>query len=667
MFKLFQTAVYRQFDNIKDSPLFRTEVDGDELWRHYIESFPEGANPKFRERTEHDCSCCRRFIRDMGNVVTIKSGKLVSIWDLKTEVEHYQVVADAMAQKVKSKPIQNIFLYGEDKIGTKFNKEMLASGEELIWNHFHVDLPSRVVIPKKNIDTRLSHARSTRDVFDRALREFTLEALETVLDLIDQGTLYRGDEHRHKVATFKKLKVKFDKTPQPDSFVWRHRGEVNDSISRIRNSAVGTLLVDLSQGKDLNDAVKSYEVKVAPQNYKRPKALVSKKMIQDARNTLEELGFISSLGRRFASINDITINNIIFADRETKKEMDVFDEMMQETRPNLKSLDKVEEIHIEDFLASVLPHARSIKLFFENKHAGNLVSLIAPQDPEAKSLFQWGGNNFSWTYAGDVADSIKTRVKNAGGSVEGDFRASLSWFNFDDLDLHLKLPGGEKIGYQNKFHSETRGSLDVDMNVSAYTREAVENITFPDRRRMLEGRYDLIVHNYTKREHIDVGFEVEMEFDGVNHSFAYDKEVRASEAVKVASFNYSHKRGLEIIESIEGKESTKTIWGIPTQQFHRVRTLMFSPNFWDEQAIGNKHYFFILDGCLNDTDARGFYNEFLKKSLHPHRKVFEILGSKMRAPYSNEQLSGLGFSSTLRNQVVCEVEGSFKRRLKLLF
>ena len=79
-----------------------------------------------------------------------------------------------------------------------------------------------------------------------------------------------------------------------------------------------------------------------------------------------------------------------------------------------------------------------------------------PVDPMAKTMFKWP-NNFSWSYAGELADSIKERVKRAGGAVDGDLRCSLSWFNYDDLDLHLIEPGasrttinGEEICFSNR-------------------------------------------------------------------------------------------------------------------------------------------------------------------------------------------------------------------------
>lgn len=84
---------------------------------------------------------------------------------------------------------------------------------------------------------------------------------------------------------------------------------------------------------------------------------------------------------------------------------------------------------------------------------------------------------------------------------------------------------------------------------------------------------------------------------------------------------------------------------------------MLSPNFWDDKSIGNKHFFFMLDGCKNPDSVRGFYNEFLMQDLYPHRKTFEVLSAKMRCEPSDDQLSGLGFSSTQRNKLSVRVDG----------
>ena len=45
--------------------LFEVNVDKDEMWNLYLDSFPAGTNEIYRERREHDCSCCRHFIKIM--------------------------------------------------------------------------------------------------------------------------------------------------------------------------------------------------------------------------------------------------------------------------------------------------------------------------------------------------------------------------------------------------------------------------------------------------------------------------------------------------------------------------------------------------------------------------------------------------------------------------
>jgi len=670
-FSSFKQAVAKQFSKMAQSPLFVTDVSGDELWETYLSSFPDGSNPIYRTRTQHDCSCCRQFVKHIGTAVAIKDGGLVSIWDIDPAGVDpaYVVVAEAMSAKVKSRGVHNVYRHYEETVGTDKNFEQLLEGQKT-WEHFYVRLPQALIVRKTLIQSKLSEFREAYQMLTRALATISDEALDMVLELIVQNSLYRGQEHKALVTAFKRLKINADRYVGPRPlFVWSVAADGQSAVTGIRNSVIGTLLVDLSEGVPLDRAVASFEAKVAPANYKRPKALVTPAMIAAAKAKVDELGLITALQRRYATIDDISINDILFASSEARKtlEKDVFDTLAVKAVP-IKNFDKVESVTIDKFLTDILPKARGIELMVSNNHVGNLMSLVAPVDPTAPTMFKWD-NAFSWSYQGDVADSMKERVKKAGGNVEGELCCRLAWDYEDDLDFHMVEPSGNSIYFGNKRKlSFNGGMLDVDANGGdGMVQDPVENIFYKRISSMRDGDYLLKVHNYRVRQG-GVGFQVEIDFKGSVTCLEYDKLVLHKEKVAVATIT---KRGTEVTikPNLPEGNSSKQVWGIATQTFVPVKVIMLSPNHWESSGsgVGNKHYFFILEGCTNGGTARGFYNEFLKPELEAHRKVIEMVGSKMRADESDRQLSGVGFSSTQRNSVTCRVSGSFNRIINITF
>ena len=664
----FKQAVAKQFASMQQYPLYRTEAPKDGLWDKYLGSFPDGTNPIFRERTEHDCTCCKQFIRSIGNVVAIKEGKIVSIWDsLSLEDMAYAIVAAELGDYVKSFKIDNVFTHDQQVAGTDKNFEDLLKGEVKVWNHFFANIPAKYV--NRYPGTFLGEQRGTFDVLKRSLETISMDAVDTVLELIDQNSLYKGQENRYAVSEFKKLKEIYNdiNTHGKDLLVWLQVSKnISQAISRIRNTSIGTLLVALSDGEPLDDAVKKFEAMVAPTNYKRPTALVTKAMIEAAKKTVEDLGLTSALERRYAKLTDITINNVIFANRSTRKAIsgNVFDDLVASKVEKIKNLDRVDDVTIEQFIEHILPNAESIEVIMSNSHTGNLMSLIAPMDPTAKQLFKWG-NDFSWTYNGDVADSMKERVKKAGGSVTGELCCRLAWEYTDDLDFHMREPNGGHIYFRDR-RSSMGGFLDVDANgCSGMMDHPVENIVYETLKTMKDGEYILEVNNWSRRSS-GVGFEVEIDVHGTVHHFVYDKVIPHGVTIKVANLQKIDGT-IFITPYISSTKSVKQVWGINTNTFQKVSAIMLSPNYWDGKGVGNKHFFFMIEGCANDGTARGFYNEFLRSELDAHRKTLEMVGGKLRTDESDQQLSGLGFSSTQRNSIICRVTGSFTRIINITF
>lgn len=678
-FKEFNEALQQNFEEMsRDAEhLFEVQVDKDALWNLYLDSFPAGTNEIYRERREYDCSCCRHFIKTIGNAVVIENNQVRTIWGFQTNDSTFQPVIDALDAFIKAHAVSDRFFTKLNKIGTEKSCETDLSGNVHIWEHFFLNLPSKFVDrSNRSAGDVQNEFRTAKEVFKRSLEEISLDAINTVLELIAQNTLYRGAEWKNALLEFKEQHMAYHQLPddQKDNFAWVKSAQAGPVLSRIRNHSIGTLLVNISNDMDLDSAVRQYESIVAPENYKRPKAIFTKKMLEEAKKTVEELGYLNSLERRFATLDDITINNILFANRDASQRINgnsVFDVMMQEVSVNPKKFSKAQEIGIEDFIEKVLPTAQSVEALLEGRHAANMVSLIAPIHPDSKSMFKWN-NGFSWAYAGNLTDSaLKNNVKNAGGKVDGVLRFSIQWNDVErdanDLDAHCVTPNGTRIFFSHKYDSLTNGQLDIDIICPYDDEPAVENITWPSTSKMAPGRYQFMVHCFSHRGGRS-GFRAEIEFNGEIHSFDYRQSLRRNETVSVADVIYDPISGLSIEEKLPSNTSSREIWGVQSNQFVPVTVICRSPNYWDEQqGIGNQHYFFMLKDCVNPECPNGFYNEFLDSALLPHKRVFEALGGKMAVQDSPDQLSGLGFASTKRNDLIVRVQGAVDRVLKIKF
>lgn len=671
-FKDFATAVEAQYNKMvadQNATLVRVAVDLDVLWDLYLNAYPQNANQVFRERRAYDCNCCKNFIRRVGNLVALNGTEITSVWDV-TVPGYFQYVANVMAEYVKAQRIDTIYATSEGIAGSLSNYDNYDS--TIKWDHFYAKVPDAFIHANDKIGTFLGEFRGHKDVLDRSLKELTLDAAETVLELIDSGSLYRGTEHRLAVQSFVDVKKEYDALEDENQkilFVWQ-KAKALGQHGRYKNTAIGTLLSALSEGEDLTKAVNAFESIVAGPNYKRSSAVVTPKMIKQAQDRIRELGFEPSLARRFATKQDITVNNVIFSSVH-KKALNVFDDLIQDATRKVKKLDKVESISIQKFLDDVVPTAEKVEVLFETKHKPNLMTLIAPEHPTAPNMFKWN-NMFTWAYNGDVTDRIKERVKSAGGQVNGDLRVSLSWYNADDLDLSCVEPNRKIIMYNNKKSSYSGGHLDLDMNgIDKHDdKEPVENLIFTDKKRMPIGDYVFRVHNFSRRRTTDVGFAIQVEFDNTVHTFAFDKafDNRRMEDVFVINWDGNKFTLKNVWDGFTSNSTLKeNLWNITSGEFVPVSMIMNSPNHWDGNSTGNKHLFFILEGCKNKEPVRGFYNEYMKDDLKEIRKTLEVLGAKLKIQATDdiEQLSGIGFSETVRDEVTVRVTGKTQRVFKI--
>lgn len=641
MFKDLKNKVANQFATMDHTKLLVVDLEKRSLFDAYLSTFEDPV-----ERQSHNCNCCRRFLDQFGAIVEVKDGVVRTMWDFQIEGEFSKVPA-VLRQIVLNSPITHAFITKTNCLGTDSN--LSDSGHR--WEHFYV--ASTKIPTTNNVGEQKSALEGLKQVFSRGLQVLKYSACEQVLDLIQNNAINRGAQYLPSLETFMAMKKDYDKLTsdkERELFVWENFRDGG----RLRNSAIGTLIEDLSEGRSLESAISSYETKVSAANYMHTTADTSASQLYLLKKKLEELGVYHSIERRHATPSDIPLDKTLFVNRD-REIMDPFASIQKELPVNTKTLENIPECKLAQFVESVLPKANKVEILVDGTQ--NQMSLIAPVHTDSGKLLSWS-NEISWTYANNLTDVVSERVKKAGGNVEdAEVRISLSWYNTDDLDLSVVEPSGNVIDFRNR-RSRSGGFLDVDMNIGGESRTPVENIAWQRGLDIPKGKYSVKVKNFYKRETKDVGFRIDVWHNKECTSFTHTKVVRDSQIVDVLSFEYT-KDGLKIINvgstMNQVQATSNSIGGVKSGTFQQVDMALYSPNHWDD-TIGNKHLFFILKNAKIETPLRPFFNEFLRNELLTYRKAMEPLADKLLIQPSDQQMSGVGYPLSQARKFIVKVD-----------
>ena len=696
--------------------LFRSNVPGSKVWETYLESFPPELNPVFRapDSTTHNCNLCNNFIRRYGNIIAINSdGNIISIFSDLGDVGEYNDSVAACYTLLEDSQIQDVFFetynslqslpyescsktntkfrLGIEKNVKRYTKEeaelygVVKPNEIRKFYHMHLDLPKQFVDMSGNsIEQVTAFYRDKYSVFKRAMEEIPLDTLILVKDLINQGSLLDGTAHLHVVQEFIQImkKQQLESPNRSNSWYWVNSYALDERVAKFKNTLIGTLCSEIAEGLELNKACENWNKRVDPINYHKASAPITKKQIEEAKKFVQENGYEESFNRRLVTLDDIKASEILHMNSGDGKvkELSIFDTVKPSGsgRHKRSEFDKVEEVSIDKFMKDILPGCSSVELFLENRMQGNLVTMTKSIADSAKQITKWNGiaTNYSWTFNGNLAGKsmIKDAVKSRGGNVDSIVRVSLFFPDTtDDYDLHLIEPNRHIIYYQNlRKRSRLGGMLDLDaQGVDGHqsVEKRVENITYADKSLMTFGNYVIRVHNYSGRG-LHTKFKLEIEIEGEITVLELKNKI-ALNRVNAVTIQYT-SQGFNIIPSehivvVSSNSISKNLWNIETNQFHKVNLVCKSPNHWGNNEVGNLHYMFMLDGCKTDTPVRGFHNENLLPELLKHRKVLEVLGNSSLIEPTEQQLSGVGFNATVKDEAIVKLQGTHKRMLKIKF
>lgn len=658
-FKDLNLLVQAKFDEIsKDSKLFLVNVRKGVLWDHYLNNIPAEI------RQEYNCNCCRSFINKYGGLVSVDPSRyeIRSIWDVEVPAPFDKpfkvMLEEVMTSSIRDPLVSPVSELGvERSIGTT-------------WHHFYLKLsPSQVWNKPRNITlgTELAKKNSTYISMKIMFQEWNSNVIENALTLIENGKLERPDQIKPILLELQGCFLEYESLNPAvkDNYV-RNLAETRPHLA-IRSHLLGEML-SLLASSTTERAKSFYNRQAAPDRYQRTTSAPSARQVDKAKQAFEERGLMPSLERKLATIRDIPLSACLFVDRTANTEVDTIDpfgSIQKEVKKETKR-PKGKPIGIEAFLSDVLPKANSVEVWVESDHYSNLSTFVAPVNPDSPNILAWD-NNISYAFVGDAAGavSIRQKVRDAGGSINGKLRISLSWGEGNSSDYDLKVIDPiDTICFSRK--RGKYGYLDVDANAVSIMKRPVENIIYE--KIVPQGNYTVEVNLYSKRREIPAGYTIEIAYEGT--SYFITKNTSPGRPDKVASFFITKDKKLEqlnllrgdlVLSTIEpGIDKENNLWGVPTGSFQKISHLILSPNYWQEPGFGNKQYFFILPNCQVQDSVRGFFKEFIKPDLRQEfGKVFEGLGSStmIHPKKGDEQVTGLGLSANCKKTLIAKVDG----------
>lgn len=392
-FAPFAQAVERNYLNLpSDVPVFHTDVD---LWEVYLGAFPE------EHRQEHNCNCCKQFLRNVGSIVYINSNGIPRsiLWDTQQDYGYFNPIVEALANAVEKAKIVGLYLNNYKSGGRHLGAEELGG-----WNHFYLTLADRHV--EEKIGSRDKQCGEISERFKmvvNAVTKFDHSTVETVLGLAESGTLHRPEKVLGQLKWFYELGESFHGVAvrkgihTRNNLIWRAVATAPVGFANICSGVSSALLEDIQNGVDTDTAVQKHNVKMRGDRYLRP-TTHSAGNVKAANKLIEELGYERSFDRRFARLEDLELKWRPIPKANTAKVEaagGMFDVLLKEDKP-IRDARFGGTMTWARFEKDILGNAERIEVLVPS--TGNFFAFTAPVHDDAPLIFQWDNGIGTYSY-----------------------------------------------------------------------------------------------------------------------------------------------------------------------------------------------------------------------------------------------------------------------------
>ena len=468
-------------------PLFLTAV-GKELWPLYLDAVPDGLRQKLR------CTACQKFIERYGSLVRIdEAGHVTSVLWPEDAQELYAQASRRLRRAVEDAPVKSVFLSSHAVLGKP------VTG---LWRHLAVELPPTRLWTSvvKTAGQARAEVREERDMLQRGLADFSVDAVRKAHGFLTSGALYRSEKCEGVAAWLLDLHERLaaeKHESRRQNLLWRAAALAPAGYCHVRGGMIGTLLEDVVADLPF-DAIKArFDAKMSPLQYMRPQAAPSAGNIAQAEKIVGALKTAGALARRFAKLSDVQClwrpttagvpDATTGADPSPRSAGGIFSHLRsaQDAGPPESDAPPTVMTWVK-FAATVLPKAEAIE-FWVPSGKDAYMAMVTAQNPEAPPILQWDSetqrNPVSWyLYVNGSTPQNWNLVPNEFHRVSAVVLQPTLWdpnrqFPHQGASVCFVLDGSRDVGYRDSagfFPEWLRSEYHpVRATLEAYAKSAV--------------------------------------------------------------------------------------------------------------------------------------------------------------------------------------------------
>lgn len=397
-FKEFNKLINEQINMISSKhQLFNTDIN---VWDVYINSFSnegsdlalkfhaEGMEPynSGSLRQEHNGYFDKRFLDRYGNIAYIEGNTIKSAL---FNIDHkslgvYANFVKEIKDKFKSAGVTWFFCEGDSRCidaGTEFKGG---------FDHFHT-------VFNINDNAKLSVGIEQMKMLKHWAGYYKKQTVDTAIELAED--LYRPEKYINNLKWFGDFQEAM-MSKKGNTHLWNMLSSVPLPYAHIKQGVIGSLLTDIQSDLPLADVASRFNSRMDSMKYQRQQAEINDGQIKAARKFLSDNGYMQSMQRRFASIDDLKDHKLIVWSplNKTSSNQDFFSSL-EKDKFEAKETGVVKDIRISKFLEDILPNADVVKVTVGNS---SFYQFTTVSDPNSKNIFKWDNPVCGFFYNGSL-------------------------------------------------------------------------------------------------------------------------------------------------------------------------------------------------------------------------------------------------------------------------